>query len=58
VPSLARAGRGGLGAARPFARPRMLGAAGIVMAVAALVTVIRWNGIMAVVGGVRRGRPR
>jgi hypothetical protein len=37
----------------------MLGAAGIVMAFAASVmAMIRLNGIMAVVGGVRMGRPR
>jgi hypothetical protein len=37
----------------------MLGAAGIVMAVAAPVTMmIRLNGITAFVGGVRMGRAR
>jgi hypothetical protein len=58
-PSLSRAGLRGLVAARPFACAGMLGATGIVMAVAAPVTMmIRLNGITAFVGGVRMGRAR
>jgi hypothetical protein len=58
-PSFSRVGLRGLGAARPFACAGMLGAAGIVMAVAAPVTMmIRLNGITAFVGGVRMGRAR
>jgi hypothetical protein len=59
VPSLVRTGWRGLGAARPFTRAGMLGAAGIVMALAApVMAMIRLNGIMAVGGGVRMGRRR
>ncbi len=61
VASLARAGWGGLGVARPFAGARMLGAAVmvVVMVLAAPVTVvIRLSGIMTVVGGVRLYGPR
>jgi hypothetical protein len=58
-PSLSCAGLRGLGAARPFVCAGMLGAAGMVMTVAAPVTMmIRLNGITAFVGGVRMGRAR
>jgi len=58
-PSLSCEGLRGLGAARPFVCAGMLGAAGMVMTVAAPVTMmIRLNGITAFVGGVRMGRAR
>ncbi len=58
-PVTARPGMGGFRVARPFGRAGMLGATGMVMDLAAPVTVmILLDGIMAVIAGVRMSRPR
>jgi hypothetical protein len=58
-PAIACTGRGGLGVARPFGRAGMLGATGMMMDLAAPVTMmILLDGITAVIAGVRMSRPR